>query len=99
MREMITNCNVSKMYYQKAFEAATTKEQKAKCIYLIAKCERNEYYNKKYNNIKRYWEIEDDKINFIAWNGFKTLKKEYSDTKYYQEVIAECGYFSTYVNQ
>ncbi|MBP1223349.1 hypothetical protein [Flavobacterium sp. 1355] len=99
MREMITNCNVSKMYYQKAFEAATTKEQKAKCIYLIAKCERNEYYNKKYNNIKRYWEIEDDKINFIAWNGFKILKKEYSDTKYYQDVIAECGYFNTYVNQ
>jgi len=99
MREMITNCNVSKMYYQKAFEAATTKEQKAKCIYLMAKCERNEYYNKKYNNIKRYWEIEDDKINFIAWNGFKTLKKEYSDTKYYQDVIAECGYFNTYVNQ
>ncbi|PWB21640.1 hypothetical protein [Flavobacterium sp. HTF] len=99
MKEMITNCNVSKMYYQKAFEAATTKEQKAKCIYLMAKCERNDYYNKKYNSVKSYWDIEDDKINFIAWNGFKTLKKEYSDTKYYQDVIAECGYFNTYVNQ
>jgi hypothetical protein len=99
MKEMITNCNVAKMYYQKAFEAATTKEQKAKCVYLMAKCERNDYYNKKYNSIKSYWDIEDDKINFIAWNGFKTLRKEYSDTKYYQDVIAECGYFNTYVNQ
>ncbi|SHG66384.1 hypothetical protein [Flavobacterium defluvii] len=99
MKKMITDCSVSKMYYQKALQAATTKEQKAKCIYLISKCERNEYYNNKYNNVRNWWSIEDDKINFIAWNGFKTLQKEYSDTKYYQDVIAECGYFNTYVNQ
>ncbi|BDU23839.1 hypothetical protein [Flavobacterium sp. GSB-24] len=99
MKEMITNNSVSKMYYQKAFEAASNKEQKAKCLYLISKCERNDYYNKKYNNINSYWEIQDDKINFIAWNSFKALKKDYSDTKYYQDVIAECGYFNTYVNQ
>ncbi|MEO6178124.1 MAG: hypothetical protein ABIP27_23415 [Flavobacterium circumlabens] len=99
MKKMITNCDIPKMYYQKAFEAATTKEQKAKCIYMIAKCERNAYYNNKYNNLKNWWEADDDKINFIAWNGFKTLKKEYSDTKYYQDVIAECGYFNTYVSQ
>ncbi|MEN2415757.1 hypothetical protein [Flavobacterium mesophilum] len=99
MKEMITNNSVSKMYYQKAFEAAANKEQKAKCLYLISKCERNDYYNKKYNNINSYWEIQDDKINFIAWNSFKTLRKEYSDTQYYKDVIAECGYFNTYVNQ
>lgn len=99
MKKMITDCNLSKMYYQKAFEAATTKEQKAKCIYLLSKCERNEYYNKKYNEVNGWWEVQDDKVNFIAWNGFKTLRKEYSDTKYYQDVIAECGYFNTYVNQ
>lgn len=99
MKKMITNCEVSKMYYQKAFEAATTKEQKAKCIYLLSKCERNDYYNKKYNNVTNWWSVEDDKINFIAWDGFKALKKDYSDTKYYQDVIAECGYFKTYMNQ
>ncbi|KRD11685.1 hypothetical protein ASE21_08270 [Flavobacterium sp. Root901] len=99
MKKMITNCDVSKSYYQKALQAAATKEQKAKCVYLISKCERNEYYNNKYNNVRNWWAVEDDKINFIAWNGFKTLQKEYSDTKYYQDVIAECGYFNTYVNQ
>lgn len=99
MKEMITNNSVSKMYYQKAFEAASTKEQKAKCLYLISKCERNDYYNKKYNALKSYWEIQDDKVNFIAWNSFKALRKDYSDTKYYQDVIAECGYFNTYINQ
>lgn len=99
MRNMITNCDLPKMYYQKAFEAASTKEQKAKCLYLMSKCERNQYYNDKYKKVNGWWEIQDDKVNFIAWNGFKALKKDYSDTKYYQEVIAECGYFNTYVNQ
>ena len=99
MKKMITNCDLPKMYYQKAFEAAATKEQKAKCVYLLSKCERNEYYNNKYNNVANWWSVEDDKINFIAWNGFRTLKKDYSDTKYYQDVIAECGYFKTYITQ
>jgi len=99
MKKMITNCDVPKMYYQKALQAATTKEQKAKCVYLISKCERNEYYNNKYNSVRYWWDANDDKVNFIAWNGFKILQKDYSDTKYYQDVIAECGYFNTYVNQ
>ncbi|WP_276379791.1 hypothetical protein [Flavobacterium sp. H4147] len=99
MKKMITNCDLPKMYYQKALEAATTKEQKAKCIYLLAKCERNEYYNKKYNDVRNWWDIQDDKVNFIAWEGFKTLKNSYSDTQYYKDVIAECGYFNTYINQ
>ncbi len=99
MKKMITNCSLPKMYYQKALEAATTKEQKAKCVYMLAKCERNEYYNKKYNSEKNWWTADHDKINFLAWSNFKILKNQYSDTKYYQDVIAECGYFNTYVNQ
>jgi hypothetical protein len=99
MKKMITNCSLPKMYYQKALEAATTKEQKAKCVYMLAKCERNEYYNKKYNSVTNWWTADQDQINFLAWSNFKILKKDYSDTKYYQDVIAECGYFNTYVNQ
>ncbi len=102
IRKMITDCSVAKMYYQKAFEAAKTKEQKAKCIYLLAKCERNEYYNNQYNPSKDSWEnqfeVERSQINFLAWNGFKELKNKYSDTKYYQDVINECGYFKTYIS-
>lgn len=103
IREMITNCSLAKMYYQKALTNAKTNEQKAKCYYMIAKCERNEYYNNKYDPIKDSWEnqfaVESSKVNFLAWNGFKELKNNYSNTKYYQEVINECGYFRTYVGQ
>jgi hypothetical protein len=103
IREMITNCSVSKMYYEKAFAAAKNNEQKAKCQYMLAKCERNDYYNHFYDPKKDNWEnaylAEESKINFLAWNGFKNLKKDYSKTKYYQDVIAECGYFNTYISK
>ena len=101
-RIMITNCSLAKMYYQKALEASNTNEQKAKCHYLLAKCERNEYYNNQYDPSKGGWEnqyaLESSPIHFLAWNGFKELKNKYSNTKYYQEVINECGYFRTYVS-
>jgi hypothetical protein len=103
IRNRITDCSLAKMYYQKALGAAKNNEQKAKCHYMIAKCERNEFYNNKYDSTKDSWEnqyaIQESQINFLAWNGFKALKKEYSQTRYYQEVINECGYFRTYVNQ
>lgn len=100
MKRMIVDGSVAKMYYQKAFEAATNREQKAKCVYLLTKCERNDFYNERYYfQNKNYWDFYGDKINFLAWNGFKTLEKDYSDTKYYQDVIRECGYFNTYLYQ
>ena len=99
IKQIITDCSLAKMYYQKALQAAKNDEQKAKCFYLLAKCERNEFYNKKYYTANNWWDIKDDGINFLAWNGFQNLKNNYSNTKYYQDVIAECGYFNTYINQ
>lgn len=99
MMKMIVDCSTAKHYYQQAFKAASTKEQQAKCLYLISKCERNEYYNTNYYyQDKSWWDIYDAEVNFKAWDSFKTLKKEYSDTEYYKEVINECGYFNTYVS-
>jgi hypothetical protein len=100
IRDMITNCSLAKMYYQKAFASAKNNEQKAKTQYMIAKCERNDYYNKKYYSVNlSSWDIQDDKTNFIAWQGFKNLKTNYSKTKYYKEIINECGYFRIYLQK
>nr|WP_315151822.1 hypothetical protein [uncultured Flavobacterium sp.] len=100
IRDMITNCSLAKAYYQKAFTAAKNNEQKAKTQYMIAKCERNDYYNKKYYSLNlSTWDIQDDQTNFIAWQGFKNIKANYSKTKYYKEIINECGYFKTYVQK
>lgn len=98
-RNIITDCSLAQKYYKLAFSAANNDEQKAKMTYMLSKCERNDFYSNRNSQFDNYWEVDNKEIDFLAWNGFKTLKKDYSKTKFYQEVIAECGYFKTYVNQ
>lgn len=98
-RTLITDCSLAQKYYKLAFSAAKNKEQQAKMIYMLSKCERNDFYSDRNSQFKNYWEVNNKDVDFIAWDGFKTLKKDYSKTKFYQEVIAECGYFRTYVAQ
>ncbi len=103
---MLTNCNTAKKYYQKAVIAAENDEQRAKATYMIAKCERNEYYNKHYtfgkcDDYTDYFynpEGFNAKSFSYAWDGFKALKEKYAHTQYYKDVIVECEYFDIYIN-
>jgi hypothetical protein len=88
--KFLTSCNRAKDYYRTALLCAQSDEQRAKCEYLIAKCERNEFYN---------FEWVNNGIDFFAWDGFKNLKSKYSNTKFYNDVIRECGYFRTYLSK
>jgi tetratricopeptide (TPR) repeat protein len=92
---MVFDCAKAKALYQKAFDAAANDEQKAKCVYMMAKCERNEFYAKNYHSMD-YFNGEPE-ISFLAWDGFKQLKGNYAHTKYYKDVIHECGYFEKFV--
>ncbi|HEY9044752.1 MAG TPA: hypothetical protein VIN08_02605 [Ohtaekwangia sp.] len=94
-QSILLSCNLANQYYQKAFDAATTPEQKAKCMYMMTKCERNAFYTEKYHSSNDFY--SDPEVSFLAWSGFKKLKADYSNTKYYKEVINECGYFRKYL--
>ncbi len=98
-RDIVADCSLAKSYYLQAFKAAKNDEQRAKCQYMLAKCERNGYYKTQAIQFENYWNAEYSKSNFLAWDGFKNLKDNYSNTKYYQEVIEQCGYFKTYIEQ
>ncbi|MBO9199325.1 MULTISPECIES: hypothetical protein [Niastella] len=86
-------------YYSLALSVAKTDEQKAKCHFMLAKCERNEYYEGKVVNNKDSLYTSDNRPDFLAWNGFKALKQQYSNTQFYKEAIRECGYFKTYTRK
>jgi hypothetical protein len=86
----------AKEFYQKAFDAAANDEQKAKCVYLMAKCERNEFYAREYHSKDDFYGYDDPEVAFLAWEGFRKLKSNYAHTKYYKDVINECGYFKQY---
>ena len=98
-QKMLTNCAMAKKYYQKAAVAAEDDEQRAKIAYLIAKCERNEFYNKHYtlgicdpDESGNYYDSPDGfnaKSFSYAWGGFKELEEKYAHTQYYKDVINE----------
>jgi len=67
--------------------------------YLEAKVERNEFYANKYQNKEYYWGAGWDDPMFKKWKGFQELATLYSDTKYYQDVLNECGYFRSYLEK
>ncbi len=77
---------VPERYYLKALNYASTDEQRARCTFMLSKCERNKYYDSGGEDIP-----PDNKY-------FASLKARYSKTKYYWEVLNECGYFKRYVD-
>lgn len=83
---LMSNLEAEK-YYSAALLIAKSEEQKAKATYLLTKIERNKFYT---TPVYKPWEVD-----FILFNGYKKLQQNYSKTKYYQEVIQECGYFRT----
>lgn len=85
----VMDCTKAMEYYEKAMELATSKEFKAQCCFMASKCEQNLLYLN--------WP-EDYDGDFKSGNYFRLLRDEYSKTKYYQEIIKECGYFRTFVN-
>lgn len=96
--DFLTDMKLASKYYNTALQAAKTDEQKAKCHFMLAKCERNQWYNATvYNDINNEYRSGAGPA-FKAWEGFKLLK-QYSNTQYYKDVIKECGYFRTYVNK
>jgi hypothetical protein len=87
--EARNNVEKARAYYEKALIYAQTDEQKAEAHYLLSKCEYVDFISK---------ENKPDNTDFIAGKHFQSLAN-YSQTKYYQKVLNECGYFRTYINK
>lgn len=85
---IIYDCKLAEFYYKRAMELSTDVEFKAKCCFMAAKCEQNRFFMNKPKS------FEGD---FKSGEYFKQLKASYSKTKYYKEIIKECGYFRSFV--
>ena len=94
-RKMLLQMDMALKYYKMAMAVAKTEEEKAKTAYLIAKCERDEWYTNHVYNKPDDDFSESPMVDLHAMEGFKELKK-YANTAYYKEVIKECGYFRSY---
>ncbi|BAV04839.1 hypothetical protein SAMN05421788_11840 [Filimonas lacunae] len=96
-RFMLTSCASAEKYYQLASQNATNNEQRAKCAFLSAKCERNRFYNWMYTQPESAKGTYDHPTLPPAGKYFALLNSTYSNTAYYKEALKECGYFQDYV--
>lgn len=94
-RDRFTSPEMATKYYTIALQNASTNEQKAKCAFLLSKCERNKYYNE-HPNPDSYGPAQEIPP---AGKWFKELKNKYTATGYYKEILKECGYFKKYAEK
>lgn len=97
-RPVLTSCAVAEKYYLLALRNAANNEQRAKCTFMAAKCERNGYYNWLDTQPDSVRGTYDDPELPPAGKYFRSLKASYAQSAYYEEVLKECSYFRRYVN-
>lgn len=78
------SCREAGKWYEEARALSTNMEFGAKCAWMAAKCEHNEWLNTL---------SVDENMAFRAGDYFNLLKTRYSTTSYYREILNECGYF------
>jgi hypothetical protein len=80
------DCTRALNYYKKAFTLSRDDEFKAKCLFMAAKCEENARYVKE--SIKG--------LPIGTHTYYSKLYNDYSNTKFYSEIIGECAYLRNF---
>lgn len=97
-RPMLTSAAIAEKYYLVALRNAANNEQRARCTFMAAKCERNTFYNWLDTQPDSARGTYDNPVLPPAGKYFQSLKANYAQSAYYKEVLKECGYFRYYVN-
>jgi hypothetical protein len=85
------DCHEAQRWFVKAMAESKNSEFQAKSAWMAAKCEHAIWLESDFVE-------EEGAPDFRAGQYFIYMKAKYANTKYYQEVINECGYFCTYIN-
>ena len=91
-------------YFEKAMNASTDKNFKARCLFMMAKCAQKQVHQPQYDEYTANWDQYD-----IAYKGylpqFKNNKyfpqfvKEYGNTAFYKEAFSSCSYLRDFVKK
>ena len=101
---------VPKQFFDRALNIGTlNREMTAKAHYMLARCDQNRYcegtgirdnYTNYYGVYNDYFDQFQSGIRSSGFRkDFEVLKNQYSNTKFYQELIRECKYFDYYVSR
>jgi hypothetical protein len=91
-------------YFEKAMNASSDKNFKARCLFMMAKCSQKLVHQPQYGEFGSNYDKYDaaQKAYFTAFKNnkyFPLLKKEYSNTNFYQEVSSSCSYLEDFIQK
>lgn len=82
------DCSQARLYFERARLATDSTDLAAKATFMAAKCERNEYYQNRWN---------PDVVQ--TFDNFQILIENYYQTEFFREVLEECLYLNAYANR
>lgn len=89
----------AKQWYLKARSLSKDAEFRAKCTFMLAKCDQKEKVNGLLS-VNTWWD-RDAQNQLYGLNRsnpyFKELQQGYAKTKYYQRAVEECSYLSDFI--
>ncbi|MDQ8052961.1 MAG: hypothetical protein REI78_08030 [Pedobacter sp.] len=92
----------AKAWYLKARSLSHDAEFRAKCTFMLAKCEQKRMSNLLFSNPQSpIWSWEYDSNQYLAMNQsnpyFKELKLDYAKTKFFKTAVGECSYLRDFI--
>ncbi len=96
-------CFSALSYFKKAMDAATDKNFKAKCLFMMAKCSQKQVQSPQYflftNNWDKYYEAGNGYLSKFTNNKyFPQLIKDYGHTNFYKEAFSSCSYLRNFIS-
>ena len=86
-------------YYEQAAETTKDRELQAKAHFMAAKAERDGIYVSRPTKDPLAYDDLHTANTYVVGKHFKLLADNYADTQYYQEAIAECGFFRRFTGK
>ena len=97
-------CYAAHTYFEKAMHAATDKNFKARCLFMMAKCSQKQISRPAYSDFTKSYDqlgkAEDAYQETFKRNRyFPELVKDYSKTTFYKEAYNSCSYLRDFVQK
>ncbi len=91
-------------YFEKAMNASTDKNFKARCLFMMAKCSQKQLHRPQYEEYASNYDkmdIAEQKyfVDFKRNKYFPQLIKEYANTPFYKQAFNSCSYLRDFVRK
>jgi hypothetical protein len=97
-------CYKAEAYFEKAMQASTDKNFKAKCLFMMAKCSQKQIHQPQYDEFGTNYDQFDTayKKYVVAFKNnkyFPQLIKEYKGTTFYKDASFSCSHLYDFINR